>query len=57
MNVKDQRILDACKGVDLDPETATPLQLVRAYAQWTLGDAQWAEVFVSVIKSAGYKIS
>lgn len=51
--ITDQRIIEACEGRDVDMATASPRELVEAYAGWTLGDPSWAGVFLSVMENAG----
>ena len=57
MRITDQRIIEAANGTGLVLENATPMEALRAYAQWTLNDPMWADVILAVAEGAGMKIN
>jgi hypothetical protein len=54
--ITDQRIIEACAGVGIDIDTASPDQMVEAYAHWVLGSPYWATVFEDIMRNAGVKL-
>lgn len=46
------RLREAAQGVGYnDDDTITPHGALRAWAQWKLGDPQWAEDFLRLYKN------
>ena len=54
--VTDRRLVEACEGMGVDIDKATPKELLEAYFGWEFGDHRWADVILDIAENAGFKI-
>jgi hypothetical protein len=60
--ITDARVREACKGLGIDVETASPDERFRAYCRWTgqvnLAElnGQWASVLIDVLRGCGFRV-
>jgi hypothetical protein len=60
--VTDRRVIEACKGLNVDVETAAPAERFDAYCRWTLPSigsdySGWSTILLTVAANCGIRIS